>query len=179
MKIAFEIARGFWGTAIDCLSGRVGYCHVELIFSDQQWFSSVHKQGVRFTTKTADEKRCFRIYDLDSVTPVEEAKMRSLAELLVKERRKYNYLGVLRFVFPIRLKLSKQRDFCSEVCSILLKVAGQLHNVNPLLISPNVMFLVFDERDWLKERVYELSSKGESGNVLSSNIPSAYYRSDR
>ena len=148
MKLAFKRASGFVGNAINLLSGRRGFCHVELVFSDGMSFSSTTldpgdgDDGVRFKDirySGGVEKWAFHRL---TVSEYAERAMRAAAEVL--EGAPYDKGGVLRFLFPW-LKEHPKRYFCSEVVVTVLQAGGVLPaSVKPWKVSPNALAKMFN-----------------------------------
>lgn len=142
MQIAFYKARH--GTLLDRLidacTGRVGYSHVELVFSDGTWFSSSARDGgVRFKRIDPDPAH-WTIFPA-RITGAHEHAVRCWATTQLG--RKYDYPGVLGFVLPA-LRLSRRRWFCSEICAAALSRSVLEHARTPTRarISPNALFLI-------------------------------------
>jgi len=93
------------------------YSHTELMFSDGMCFSSSGRDnGVRYKKIIPDPKR-WDIFELD-LTEEEESHIRYLADMYIKKRTRYDYLGALACGF--HLCLMNKRSFCSEIVSELL-----------------------------------------------------------
>lgn len=134
--------------AINLFSGRGGYSHAELVFSDGVSFSSTSRDrsvdckgrekpdGTRFKEidYTANPNR-WSLFDIP-IGPAVECGIRSIAKSLLDAR--YDYWGCVRFVIPF-VKEHRQKYFCSEVVVELLRHAGQFTYLVPHKTSPNAL----------------------------------------
>lgn len=100
-----------YGTCIFTLSR---YSHCELIIDQTAYSSSARDNGVRSKTipdiNDSDRWDIFHLPNLDTKKALEVFESR--------KGRKYDYLGVARYIFPF-LKNSKNRDYCSEIVSLM------------------------------------------------------------
>jgi hypothetical protein len=136
MQLAFKRASGIIGTLIDWFSGRDGFCHVELVFSDGVSFSSTTMDpddgdnGTRLKRIAYNHPEEWDFIELPMIPPADERVIRLYAELLARENAGYDYRGVLHHLFP-RIKHSRRKDYCNEV---VIK-ALQHRNYFPLLVG--------------------------------------------
>jgi len=114
------------------------YSHVEIVFSDGMMFSaSSYENKVRFKkhsfTGTAWDRLKLNISKQDEDT------IRARCEQRVLKKEKYDYLGLLGFVFK-NIHEDKTKSFCSEVCTKELQLyIPEFRNLIPCKTSPNDM----------------------------------------
>jgi hypothetical protein len=65
---------------------------------------------------------------------------------------KYDWFGVLRFIFPIPLKIGRDRRFCSEAVTQALQAGGILDHVPSIRVSPNGLWLIAEAMRKQRER---------------------------
>jgi hypothetical protein len=136
MKLAFKRASGFLGTLIDLFSGRDGFCHVELVFSDGISFSSTTMDpdegdnGTRLKRIAYNHPEEWDFIELPMIPPEDEREIRAYAEQLARENKGYDYRGALHHLFKW-IKHDKTKDYCNEV---VIK-ALQHRNYFPLLVG--------------------------------------------
>lgn len=120
MRILFRKVKG--GDFVDHIIGWFSggkYSHVELVFSKILCFSSRPFSGTTFTTIDYDNEH-WEVFNL----PMSAEKELAILQWCMKESHcKYDWLGVLRFVFPF-IKQSKKRWFCTEIVVTALQEAG-------------------------------------------------------
>lgn len=139
MRVAFYRASsgGLIDRLIDRFSGRGGFSHVELIFSNDLFFSSSGQDGgVRFK-RIVQDRTHWEIFEL----PIES--WRETQILWWAKRRcgcKYDWLGVLGFIFQTHPE--QGRWFCSEICVAALQEIGLLGAIKPWKVSPNTLYLI-------------------------------------
>lgn len=151
MKIVFYGNRqgGFIDKAIrwwtssfrDRLNGkwRDSFSHVELLFSDGIMFSaSQHEDAARFARY--DHGSAWVEVEIDT-SEENEAIVRNFCE--IHEGAKYDYLGILGFIFGN--KDNKGKWFCSEVCTEALKQIGMFSGIDSADISPNRLYNMLKE----------------------------------
>jgi hypothetical protein len=139
MKIAFYKSQhgGVVDTVINSLSGRGGYSHVELVFSDGRFFSSSGEDGgVRFRGVVPDASH-WTMFELP-VTAVEEAVLRAWCATEIG--KKYDWTGVIGFVFPTHC--GQGRWFCSEICLTALQQIGLFPGIEAWHVMPNDFFFI-------------------------------------
>ena len=108
------------------------YSHTELVFSDGLCFSSSGRDdGVRFRELDPHPDR-WDIFDL-VITEAEENQMRSMAELYVKKKIKYDYIGAVTCGF--NLCIHNKKFFCSEIVAIFLAFVFEMDGL-PCTYSP-------------------------------------------
>jgi hypothetical protein len=141
MKLAFKRSSGFIGKAIDRLSGRDGFSHVELVFSDGRSFSSTSldkEKGVRFKDIAYSHPKEW--VNVQLFPPFgAEAKIREMAESLIPAP--YDTRGVLRFIIPW-MKEHPKAYFCSEAVITALQAGGMFSNLVPHTVGPNVLWRI-------------------------------------
>lgn len=157
MKLAFykAAAGGVVDRLIDTFSGRDGYSHVELVFSNGAFFSSSSRDGgTRFKFIRPDPAS----WDLVDVPMDDVAE--SLVRRFCNEQagKKYDWLGVFGFVLPTRPE--QGHWFCSEVCLAALQQCGFLAGCRPWKVSPNTLKLMFDTRPERREGMNHGGTEG-------------------
>jgi hypothetical protein len=157
MRLAFY--KGRYGNPVDwliCFFTNGPYSHVEMQFSNGECFSSSRIHGVRFTERGSStvrkagakrdiRKSNFKPHQWDFVEfylPVKtEDRLRVFCEAQVG--KKYDVLGVLGFVWPLRQ--DRKKWFCSEVIVAALHHIGLLPWIKASRTSPVSLFRVFTE----------------------------------
>ena len=100
-----------YGTCILTLSR---YSHCEIIINGRAYSSSARDGGVRDKVITdLNNSDRWDIFELPFVNPHEALKLYE-----TRKGRKYDYLGVARYVLPF-MPNSKNRDYCSELVSLM------------------------------------------------------------
>lgn len=89
------------------------YSHCELIIGSMAYSSSARDGGVR--SKVIKDINDSGRWDLFEIDIDHEKALKIFSE---REGRKYDYLGVARYVLPF-MPNSKNRDYCSEVVSLM------------------------------------------------------------
>lgn len=143
MKLAFykAAAGGLLDKLIDAFSGRDGYSHVELVFSNGAFFSSSSRDGgTRFKFIDPDPAS-WDFVDLP-MDDLDEFRVRCFCTGQLGKR--YDWLGVFGFVFPTDPE--QGHWFCSEVCLAAIQRAGYLCGAKAWKVSPNTLKLMFDTR---------------------------------
>jgi hypothetical protein len=136
MQLAFKRASGIVGKLIDLFSGRDGFCHVELVFSDGVSFSSTTMDpgegdnGTRLKRIAYNHPEEWDFIALPMIGAEDERAIRAYAEQLARENQGYDYRGALHHAFPW-IKHSRRKDYCNEV---VIK-ALQHRNYFPLLVG--------------------------------------------
>jgi len=106
--------------------------HCELLFDNCQMFSASFREDVvRFKKHSYTGKAWCRI-DI-GLTDSQILQVGRFAR--EQAGKKYDYLGILGFVFPF-VKDAKNRWFCSEICSEALKQVEYLDIKDSAKISP-------------------------------------------
>lgn len=108
------------------------YSHVELMFSDGEWFSSSPRDGGTRFKKIDISDRWDSIY----LNSYREDRIKEFCRK--EEGCKYDWLGVVSYGVGIRVA-SKYRWFCSEICMAAL-------GYKTTLISPNEMYSLLSNR---------------------------------
>jgi len=137
--------KGDWW--INQLSGRYGYSHTEiefsngLSFSSSSWDKSVDlggnpkPDGTRWKRISYKEDRWWS-YEL-AMSREEEEKLKVLCTETLNAR--YDWMGVIKFVVPL-VRENPNKWFCSEVCVNRMLLAGFLQSIfRHWFISPNTM----------------------------------------
>lgn len=145
MKIAFYYANK--GQKIDkAISFWTNgpYSHCEIIFSDNIFFSSSYRDnGVRF--KQIINLQNWNILDINLKN---EEEIRSWCEKQIGKQ--YDLLGVFMQIPKLNQLQDKNKWYCSEICSTILKKFGNYQGSTT--ISPNKLF-------------YNLASKLDNFNI--------------
>ncbi len=124
MKLAF-LARGpqylaFKAFADAAAGGTRKYDHVELVFSDEAWFTSEPLRGVGFEIVGSPGDYDYWVFVLPDD---QEEVVRAFAKSKVGDG--YNWGGY----FP-RLGDQPGKEYCSEICCMALQQAGYFNNVD-------------------------------------------------
>jgi hypothetical protein len=143
VKIAFFKARH--GSLIDWLidlcTERRGFSHCELVFSDGVFFSSSGEDGGCRFKQIKPDPRHWEIYDFNLSIEAEE-RLRDECQLLVLNRVKYDWTGVLGFVIPMRAE--PRRLFCSECLVYLLQKIGMFQRLKRSKVSPSDLWQIME-----------------------------------
>jgi hypothetical protein len=117
---------------------KITYSHVEIVFSDGMMFSaSSYENKVRFKKHSFTGKAWDR-FKL-SISKTDEDIIRENCEVRVNKGEKYDYLGLIGFLIFNTVE-SKERSFCSEVCTTeLQEYVPELKDLVPHKTSPNDM----------------------------------------
>lgn len=100
-----------YGTCIWTLSR---YSHCEMIIDGIAYSSSARDGGTRFKNiPDLNDSTRWDLFELPFVNPHEALKV-----FETRKGRKYDYLGVARYVLPF-MPNSKNRDYCSEIVSLM------------------------------------------------------------
>lgn len=137
LRVAFYKAKGNFIDTIVRLFTWSKYSHCELLFPDGRLFSSDgwESKGVRFTTKYRPDNWDILYIGTDTKT-IDNLVM--WCNTFVG--KKYDWLGVLRFVFPF-LKESKDKWFCSEICTKALQEIKFLdQDIKAYKITPKKLY---------------------------------------
>lgn len=145
MRLAFykAAAGGALDHMIDKLSGGDGYSHVELVFSDGQFYTSSGMDGgCRFKQIEQDNKWTY--FDVD-LTPAQECAVRKQAQADANDHLAYDFWAILTFDARLALESTKitipdnrKERFCSEECLICLATVGLFTNLTPVCTSPDM-----------------------------------------
>lgn len=109
-----------------------GFSHCEIFFEGEKYSSTYqNNQGVRIDTHT--KSNSWEYIELEVVPDCVEF-IRDCLGL------KYDFLGILGFVIPIKAR--EKKWFCSELCCEALKIGGckQLWGVKAEQVSPNRLY---------------------------------------
>lgn len=134
MYLAFYKGKGNFIDKLIRFFTKSKYSHVELLFSDDRYFSAdAWTNTVRYTNFTANPTN----WDLVKVDG-NEVKARFFCNRVVNA--KYDFLGVLFFFF--NLGDTNSRWFCSEVCTKALQEAGNklVIGLRPCKVSPKTLY---------------------------------------
>lgn len=128
-------------------AGSHKYCHVELVFSNGDWFSAREfKNGVSFTKGEVPSDDTIFDYDLmplPMIGPEEERRLRVWCQEEVG--CDYDTRGVIFSFLPIPIGWQhKEKWFCSEICFAALQSLGlsslkAIKGVTPASVSPGRM----------------------------------------
>lgn len=111
------------------------YAHCEIIFGDDQWFTSSPRDGgVRFKAIVPQDGA----WDFLSLS-IQEDTIRDWCATQIG--LKYDWTGVTRFVLPF-VPPSKNHWFCSEICIAALQRGGILMELTPSRYSPNDLYQI-------------------------------------
>lgn len=138
---------------INLLSGRKGYSHSELRFSDDMWFSSTSRDQFNDPKLGKTRNGCWLrkipfhpenwLLIEWPCTPERESIMRAKAESLVAEGALYDFGAVLRFPFPHLAREHPSKYMCSEACVTVLQTdplcPESVRRWLPYTVAPNHM----------------------------------------
>lgn len=100
-----------YGTCLFTLSR---YSHCEMIINGKAYSSSARDGGTRSKNiPDLNDSTRWDLFELPFVNPHEALKV-----FETRKGRKYDYLGVARYVLPF-MPNSKNRDYCSEIVSLM------------------------------------------------------------
>ncbi len=134
LSLVFRKAKyGRWlDKVIDLFTGRLGYSHVELVFSDGKAFSaSPQDMGTRFAV--IDFKKGEWDWVSAPVSEEEEAIIRAFCER--QDGKGYDWLGAIGVVLPVSEE--KSRWFCTEVIMRAFQEVAIMSPLKPHKFSPN------------------------------------------
>jgi len=114
------------------------YSHSELLFSDGICFSSSWRDdgvGVRYKDIHIVPKNwaCVEV----PTTQAQEKQMRYWCDLRAEEKAKYDWRGIIQFVFPF-VRQNDEDWYCSEICIAAFLYAGILNY--SMFCSPNCFY---------------------------------------
>ena len=133
----------------------VRYCHVELVFSNFEWFSAREFQNAvsfSYGPPSGDVLEQYDLFSLDSITKEREERIRRWCTSEMRRDDgspcKYDVRGVLFSFLPIPIGWQSAEDwFCSEICAAALQYDGWLSGYSACSLSPRKCIeLVLKER---------------------------------
>ena len=140
MRLAFYKAKyGNWWDKIISWWTWGPYSHCELVFSDGEAFSASPRDGgTRFKAIEFVPER----WDFIEVEVRDENELREWCK--TQDGRKYDWLGILGFIFSIRRLDDKDKWYCSEICfHALSKFNSSLPRINHRRFDPNRLYAYF------------------------------------
>jgi len=133
------------------------YCHAELVFSDNMWFSAREfKDGTQFVKGPPTGER-YSMYDFIElpISAEEEARVRKWCEGEVG--CDYDTRGVVFSFLPIPIGWqSAEKWFCSEVCCAALQTVGWFRGYSAAAVSPRKLHQLAVEEEPVKRRLAEI-----------------------
>jgi hypothetical protein len=147
MKLAFKKqATSFFGRIIK-LWTLSKYCHVELVFSNGEWFSSREYKGAVSFCYGVPEGETEEMYDFLDL-PMSDLDERYIRQWCVKEQFRedgtrcgYDVRGVIFSFLPIPIGWQSAQDwFCSEICVAALQRVGWFSGYSAASISPAKLY---------------------------------------
>lgn len=132
------------------------YCHAELVFSDDQWFSAREFKGGTKFVKGPPEGERFSMYDYIPlpISPEAEARIRKWCEGEVG--CDYDVRGVVFSFLPIPIGWqSAEKWFCSEICVAALQTEGWFRGYSAAAVSPRKLHKLTIEELPVKRRIQE------------------------
>lgn len=118
--------------AVNQFSGRGGYSHVEIVFSDGLFFSASPREGVVRYKRISPDLRNWDFVDFP-VSLEQEHEIRAWCDTQVG--KKYDWAGVFGFVWDCRD--DPDEWFCSKICGQAPKSVGIWTKVETWRLSPN------------------------------------------
>jgi len=132
---------------------KYSFSHVEILCDDGYMFSASQYDNKVRRAKHSYTGRAWIRMSIDISDTNKEKILRYMSSRLGS---KYDYFGVVGFVFP-SIKQDKKKDFCSEFCTLALQDLGlkEVKYLKPSKTSPNdlafALGLKFDSKTkrWL------------------------------
>lgn len=116
------------------------YCHVELLFSDGETFSSdLTSGGVRYTDGGSIRTQP-DLWQLVDIGLMDERALREACDVHVGE--KYDVLGCVAYLFNAAAgseEAKLHRYFCSSICALMLQTQHRFTFLVPTATSPEVL----------------------------------------
>ncbi len=139
VKLAFYKANGPKARIDDKIIAKYTngpYSHVEIVIGKIMYSSSPRDGGVRRREHRFDTA----VWDYINLENIEISKIVEFYN--VTKRDKYDWMGIFGFIVPFKDR--EKEWFCSEWCSMALKIAGfkPLWTKDPAKISPNRLYKV-------------------------------------
>lgn len=117
------------------------YCHAELVFSDDMWFSAREFTGGTQFVKGPPPNERYSMYDFIEL-PIDvqgEARIRKWCE--GETGCNYDVRGVLFSFLPIPIGWqSAEKWFCSEICCAALQIEGWFKGYSAASVSPRKLY---------------------------------------
>ena len=114
------------------------YSHCEIIFSDDEFFSSSGRDGgVRFKKIKCDKKK-WDVFKIE-ISAADEKKIREFCA--AQCGKKYDWRAIFFSQILDLQRENPQKWFCSEICAAALQKINFLKNEKPHLLSPIELFL--------------------------------------
>lgn len=142
LTLCFERATGIIGKAINECSGRDGYCHVALRFSDGRMFAS--DDGIGTAWHATDYHP--GAWDFIAVPITDEQEVAVQAWCNDHVGLPYSWVGDFAFLLP--LPADRKGVFCSEVAVQAIQSIGLLGSVDAAKVSPNALWLIARAMGW-------------------------------
>ena len=136
MNFAFYIARyGNWQDKTISYCTRGPFSHVEVVFSNGDYFSSsIRDGGTRF--KRIEYSEDWRMVSFKPACPESEIYDWCNTQLGLK----YDTLGVIGLSMGLNLTNKRRKWYCSELCSFIAKTFGEIKTRTN--ISPNKFYSI-------------------------------------
>lgn len=133
----YKASAGTWFDKLIAWVSKGKYSHVELVFDNNQSFSSSVRwpSGVRFKSIDYDEAK----WDIFTLVVSDESYDKALAFANSQTGKGYDILGVL-FIIDRGIRENKNKWFCSEVVLSALQAAGYLDHINAHRTTPQDLF---------------------------------------
>lgn len=157
MYLAFKKeATNFFGRIIKAYTFSK-YCHAELVFSDNTWFSAREfKDGTSFIPGPPPGER-FSMYNYIPLRLSREAETRIRAWCEREKGCDYDVRGVLFSFLPIPIGWqSAEKWFCSEICCAALQTEGWFTGYSAASVSPRKLYHLTIGEEPIKRRLESL-----------------------
>jgi hypothetical protein len=143
LQLCFERASGgIIPSLIDEFSGRGGYCHAAIRFSDGNYFASDNGVGTQWHDASYDAGS----FDYAAVPVDAEQEAAIRAWCSANTGRPYSWVKDIDFLCPI--PPHGNGLFCSECAVLALQSIGLLGIVPAAKVSPNALWLIAKAMGW-------------------------------
>ena len=112
------------------------YSHCEILFSDGMMFSASQYENRTRYRRHNRRSKSWVVIDITGTTS-DEMLVRFYCDRI--EGKRYDYLGILGFIFGT--PDSKSKWFCSEACTSVLQNIGMCKTLTSGKTSPNALYL--------------------------------------
>lgn len=136
MKVAFYKGKGTFFNWVIRKKEKGPYSHVELVFNNGMWASSVIEEG-----GIVARKRNVNLDEWDFIEIPDSMEVYAAAWFVMHQGKGYDLLGQLSFFFK-EIQPSKRRFWCSEAVAAALGLPSpEGYGVNPLYQKLHEMYV--------------------------------------
>jgi len=148
MQLAFYKGKGNFVDFLIRWWTKSRFSHVELVFSDQAWFSSTRSRGTHIEWSPQTHMMEWEYLNV----PMSQEQERAIKLWCLKENsKKYDYIGILfSQIFSFK-RHNENKWFCSEICLAALQHIGLHPNYAPHNVSPGRLYNI------IKQSIHSLS----------------------